>query len=72
MEQIPETVAPPFAVIVVDCLPRRKLQRHHAPLDAPFVHIEDGVEDAAQGPGALPVKHFFFQYLFYTLPLGVG
>lgn len=45
---------------------------HHAPLDAPFAHIEDGVEDAAKRPDALPAEHFIFQYLFYTLPLGVG
>src|SRR3712207_2956449 len=46
---LPGTVDTPSSEVVVNGLPGRKLMRQQAPSTATADHVEDGVEDLAQG-----------------------
>src|ERR671917_652037 len=51
---LPGTVDAPSSEVMVDGLPRRELMRQQAPGTATAHHVEDGIEDLAQGVGSGP------------------
>src|SRR6266478_3029483 len=52
MHADPHTGAFPGSEVMIDTLPLGEIDRQHAPLDAPFRHIKDGIEHRAHTQGA--------------------
>ena len=48
MNPVPEPGEPPKTKVMVHCLPGSKFTRQHAPTDAAFEHIKDGIRKLAQ------------------------
>src|SRR6185436_9544752 len=52
MHADPHTGAFPSSYLMIDALPLGEIDRQHAPLDAPFRHIKDGIEHRSHTQGA--------------------
>src|ERR1700722_13360901 len=44
---VPRAILAPFAKIVIDQIPTRKIMRQIAPLNPSTIHIENGIDDLA-------------------------
>jgi hypothetical protein len=64
-------IAFPASKVAIDCLPRRQILGHHAPLAPGTRDIKDGVDDQPHVPFAWSPQLARREILFNLLPFGI-